>query len=300
MIFAHDTFTYANPKDDLTGIDVAGDLKRLWKCQDKSPEYLYSKGVRGFDIRLIRKNGKWMPSHGIVYFPDITWNTIDEACEYIESLGTSSDPTFYRVVFEASTTTVGILTALKTDSGDWDQFKTEASDLCSRHPNCWTVLKKTGDGKTSNWLDDGLCNNISSLVSRGYKWAQYSAWASPNHEYNVAPSASSLSDLLNDATFNIKDEATKNNPNPTTQEMLRSKEYLYSMDYCDMYIQEPYTPPIMTNEKILTYDDLNAIKTITIPAGENKRCPKTSVVKSLGFTVSDRTNDQLVTKSSVS
>ncbi len=82
--------------------------------------------------------------------------------------------------------------------------------------------------------------------------------------------------------------------------MLQSKEYLYSMDYCDMYIQESHTPPTMTDEKILTYDDLNNIKAITIPEGANKRCPKASVVKSLGFTVSDRDDNQLVKKSSVS
>lgn len=295
MIFAHDTFTYAaNPKDDLPGIDVSGDFKRLWKCQDKSPEYLYSKGVRIFDIRLIRKNGKWMPAHGIIYFPNITWDTIDQACEYIENLGTNADPTFYRVIFEASTTKIGGVTALKTDSDDWNQFKAEASDLCSRHPNCWTVLNKVGDGKTSNWLNDGLCNNISSLVSRGYKWARYSAWAAPNHEYNVAPSASSLGDLLKNTTFNIKDEAAKNNPNPITQEMLQSKEYLYSMDYCDMYIQDA------PDGKILTYDDLNAIKPITIPKGEKKRCPIASLLRALGFKIFNRDDNQLVTKVNIS
>ena len=229
MITAHDLFTYGNVDNNFPNGDLFRSHKGLWKCQERNEQQLYDMGVRMFDCRVYWDHSYWRAAHGAVNF-QITFNTLEELCNHFDSLGKGD--ALYRIVLE------------KDENDGETKFREQASGLCARHQNIWTILIKY---KTSNWLNDtGMVeNNIASLVSRGYTFAQYLPWQSPNKEYNVAPPNFSLNKIDDYADFNIEDHARngftdKNgthdpNPNPTTWDMIHSKEFLYSMDYCHIY-----------------------------------------------------------------
>lgn len=230
MICAHDLFT--NGKVD-NGFPLGGifkGYKGLWKCQECNEEQLYNIGVRVFDCRVFWDDGYWRGCHGAVNFK-ITFDTLDELCKHFDDLGKGDS--IYRVILE------------KDNNGGETKFREQSVGLCAKHPNLWTLLIRY---KTKNWLnDEGMVDsNIDSLVSRGYNFAKLMAWESPNKEYNVPPPNFSIDNISKYSGFNIRDNAANGftqsgevhapNPNPTTWDMLTNKNYVYFLDYANLYI----------------------------------------------------------------
>lgn len=277
MITAHDLFTYGNVDNNFPNGDLFRSHKGLWKCQKRNEQQLYDMGVRMFDCRVYWDNSYWRAAHGAVNFK-ITFNTLEELCNHFDSLG--NHDALYRIVLE------------KEENDGETKFREQASGLCARHQNIWTILIKY---KTSNWLNDtGMVeNNIASLVKRGYTFAQYLPWQSPNKEYNVPPPNFSLNKIDDYADFNIEDHARngftdKNgrhdpNPNPTTWDMIHSKEFLYSMDYCHIYIG---------NDRCMPYGELSAKYGLESSTDEaNKVLPKSDLVAK-GYTINGNYADK--------
>ena len=230
MICAHDLFT--NAKVD-NGFPTGGILKRykgLWKCQECDEEQLYNLGVRVFDCRIFWDDNCWRGCHGLANFR-VTFNTLEDLCKHFDDLGKGDS--IYRVILE------------KDNNNGESKFKNQSVGLCAKHPNLWTLLIRY---KTKNWLnDEGMVdNNIDGLVSRGYNFAKLMAWERPNKEYNVPPPNFSLDSISQYSGFSIKSNAAngvtlngekhESNPNPTTWEMLTNKDYVYFLDYANLYI----------------------------------------------------------------
>ena len=280
MITAHDLFTYGNVDNNFPNGDLFRSHKGLWKCQERNEQQLYDMGVRMFDCRVYWDEKYWRAAHGAVNFK-ITFNTLEELCSHFDSLGKGE--ALYRIVLE------------KDDHNGETKFREQASGLCAKHQNIWTILIKY---KTSNWLNDtGMVeNNIASLVSRGYTFANHVPWESPNKEYNVAPPSFDLSNISKYANFKIEEHARNGftddrgyhdpNPNPTTWDMLNSKEFLYSMDYCHIYIG---------NDRCMPNGELSAKYGLESSTDEaNKVLPKSDLVAK-GYTINGNyANNQLV------
>ena len=280
MITAHDLFTYGSVDNGAPKGDLFRSYKGLWKCQERNEQQLYDMGVRMFDCRVYWDEKYWRAAHGAVNFK-ITFNTLEELCNHFDSLGKGD--ALYRIVLE------------KDDNNGETKFREQASGLCARHQNIWTILIKY---KTSNWLNDtGMVeNNIASLVSRGYTFANHVPWESPNKEYNVAPPSFDLSNISKYANFKIEDHARNGftddrgyhdpNPNPTTWDMLHSKEFLYSMDYCHIYIG---------NDRCMPYGELSAKYGLESSTDEaNKVLPKSDLVAKSYTINGNYANNQLV------
>ena len=287
MICAHDLFTYGSVDNGSPKGDLFRSYQGLWKCQERNEQQLYDMGVRMFDCRVYWDEKYWRAAHGAVNFK-ITFNTLEELCNHFDSLGKGD--ALYRIVLE------------KDDDNDGEaKFREQASGLCAKHQNIWTILIKY---KTSNWLNDtGMVeNNIDSLVERGYTFANHVPWESPNKEYNVAPPSFSLSNISTYANFKIEDHARNGftddnghhdpNPNPTTWNMLQSKEFLYNMDYCHIYIG---------NDLFMPYGELSAKYGLESSTDEaNKVFPKSELVAK-GYTINGNyANNQLVIGADIS
>ena len=286
MICAHDLFTYGRVDNGFPTGDIFRSYEGLWRCQRRNEQQLYDLGVRMFDCRVYWDDKYWRAAHGAVNFK-ITFNTLEDLCNHFDSLGGDA---LYRIVLE------------KDDNNGEAKFREQASGLCARHPNIWTILIKY---KTSNWLNDSgmVENNIDSLVSRGYTFANHSAWESPNKEYNVPPPSFSLSNISTYASYDIEDHAKngftdKNggvhepNPNPTTLDMLHSKEYLYSMDYCHIYIG---------NDRFMPYGELSTKYNLTASEAEVKKVLPKSDLVAKGYRISGNYADnQLVIGNDIS
>ena len=271
MITAHDLFTYGEVDNGIPTGDIFKSYKGLWKCQDRNEQQLYDMGVRMFDCRVYWDSSYWRAAHGAVNFK-ITFSTLEDLCNRFDSLG--SGDALYRIVLE------------KDDNGGEAEFRKQAQGLCAKHPNIWVILIKF---LTSNWLNDSgmVENNIDSLVARGYTFAQYLPWELPNREYNVAPPSFDISNISLYADFDIKDHALNGltddnnvrhepNPNPTTWNMITSKEFLYSLDYCYSYFG---------NDRCMSYGELCAKYNLTASADEvNKVLPKSDLVVK-GYTI---------------
>ena len=280
MICAHDLFTYGHIDNGAPYGDLFRNNKGLWKCQSRNEQQLYDMGVRMFDCRVYWDKNCWRAAHGAVNFKK-TFNTLEELCNRFDSLG--NHDALYRIVLE------------KDDNNGEAEFKNQANGLCANHQNIWTILIKY---KTKNWLNDGgmVGNNIDTLVSRGYRFANHLPWQSPNKEYNVPPPSFDLGNIKEDADFNIEDHARngftdKNgrhdpNPNPTTWDMIHSKEFLYSMDYCHIYIG---------NDRFMPYGELSVKYDLETSKEEaNKVLPKSDLVAK-GYTINGNYADnQLV------
>jgi len=286
MITAHDLFTYGNVDNGFPNGDLFKSYKGLWKCQERTEQQLYDMGVRMFDCRVYWDDKFWRAAHGAVNFK-ITFNTLEELCNHFDSLGKGD--ALYRIVLE------------KDDNNGETKFREQASGLCAKHQNIWTILIKY---KTSNWLNDtGMVeNNIASLVSRGYTFANHVPWELPNKEYNVAPPSFDLSNISKYANFKIEEHARNGftddrgyhdpNPNPTTWDMLHSKEFLYSMDYCHIYIG---------NDRCMPYGELSAKYGLESSTDEaNKVLPKSDLAAK-GYTINGNyANNQLVIGKNIS
>ena len=288
MICAHDLFTYGLVDNGAPYGDLFRNNKGLWKCQERTEQQLYDMGVRMFDCRVYWDNTCWRAAHGAVNFK-ITFNSLENLCNHFDSLG--NHDALYRIVLEKA-----------TDNGGEAEFKKQASGLCASHRNIWTILIKS---ETSNWLNDGgmVANNIDSLVRRGYTFAQYSPWQTPNKEYNVPPPSFDIDNISTYAKFSIEDHAKNGftedngkkhdpNPNPTTWDMIHSKEFLYSMDYCHIYIG---------NDRFMPYRELNAKYGLVDSTAEaNKVLPK-SDLEAKGYTINGNYADnQLVIGADIS
>lgn len=280
MITAHDLFTYGFVSNGFPTGDLFRSHKGLWKCQERNEEQLYALGVRMFDCRVYWDDNKWRAAHGAVNMK-ITFSTLEELCQKFDSLGNGD--ALYRIVLE------------KSDNNGETEFRKQSAGLCKKHPNIWTILIKF---KTNNWLnDEGMVeNNIDSLVKRGYKFAQYMPWQTPNKEYNVAPPNFNIGNIGDYANFDIRDHAMNGftddkgqheaNPNPTTWEMVHSKDFLYSLDYCNLYIG---------NDKCMPFGELSAKYDLTSTEDEKKRVYPKSQLISKGLKVSgDYADNQLV------
>ncbi len=284
MVTAHDLFTYGNVDNNWPQGDVFRSNKGLWKCQEIKEEQLYALGVRMFDLRVYwdthRHKNVWRAAHGIVNFT-ITFKTLEEMCQHFDNLG--NQDALYRIVLE------------KNENNGETEFKKQASGLCAKHPNLWTILIKS---KTSNWLNDGgmVDNNIDSLVKRGYTFAKYLPWQSPNREYNTPPPNFSFGNISDYVGFDIKDHATNGfkddrgqhdpNPNPTTLEMLTSKDFLYSMDYCYIYIG---------NDRCMSYGEVAAKHVVNTTEHNINRVYTKSELQAKGYKISGNYADnQLV------
>ena len=230
MICAHDLFTYSGVDNGFPLGGILNGYKGLWKCQERNEEQLYNLGVRVFDCRVFWDNDCWRGCHGVVNFK-ITFKTLDELCNHFDELGNGDS--IYRIILE------------KDNNGGETVFRNQSTGLCYKHPNLWTLLIRY---KTQNWLNDNgmVDNNIDSLVTRGYSFARLMAWESPNKEYNVPPPNFKIDNISKYSDFSVRDNAangfTQNgerhepNPNPTSWGMLTDKNYVYFLDYANLYI----------------------------------------------------------------
>ena len=136
MITAHDLFTYGSVDNGFPNGDLFRSYKGLWKCQERNEQQLYDMGVRMFDCRVYWDEKYWRAAHGAVNFK-ITFNTLEELCNHFDNLGKGD--ALYRIVLE------------KDDKNGETKFREQASGLCAKHQNIWTILIKY---KTNNWLND--------------------------------------------------------------------------------------------------------------------------------------------------
>lgn len=230
MICAHDLFTYADVDNGFPLGGILKGYKGLWKCQERNEEQLYNLGVRVFDCRIFWDDNYWRACHGTVNLR-VTFNTLDDLCKHFDDIGNGDS--IYRVILE------------KDNNGGETKFREQSVGLCAKHPNLWTLLIRY---KTSNWLNDAgmVDNNIDGLVARGYNFAKLMAWERPNREYNVPPPNFKIENITKYSSFSIKSNATNGflengefhepNPNPTSWDMVTNKNYVYFLDYANLFI----------------------------------------------------------------
>lgn len=77
MIGSHNTFTYLKPKHFIFRL-----FSHYWKCQELDIKQQYDLGVRYFDIRVTRKDDRWVLCHGIVDL-DKEFTSLSQICLYI-------------------------------------------------------------------------------------------------------------------------------------------------------------------------------------------------------------------------
>lgn len=80
MIASHDTFTYDKPRNPVMNL-----LKIFWRCQKLDIKKQYELGVRIFDVRVSRYNGKWSAAHGIYKAKNIQFDTLSDICKYFKT-----------------------------------------------------------------------------------------------------------------------------------------------------------------------------------------------------------------------
>lgn len=154
MIGAHNSLTAFRPRCILSWI-----VFPMWKCQTLKPESLLSKGIRFFDFRFRRKNGRWFGAHGIV--------TIDvDPLEQIALIASHIDKNVViRVILERGTTE------------DIEEFKCVCHFLETHYPG----IKFIGGNFKPTWervycfaqdnIHDNIIQHVGSMDSHTRWWS---------------------------------------------------------------------------------------------------------------------------------
>lgn len=194
MIGAHDSYTYLRPTNPLWCL-----IPFWWRCQNKSIDYLYSWGVRMFDIRVAynTNNMYWYTCHGLVNFPK-RFNCLEDICK---EFTIRYPEAYYRIMFEKNT--------------EWfsDAYKKEIAKLANtyyrligiyiKHP--WDVIYEDNSFE----LKDYACHLFNWTIGKTIK------------------------DNLKAFEFkscNLMWWAKKHNPK-ITQELINDPKVIYFMDY---------------------------------------------------------------------
>lgn len=194
MIGAHDSYTYLRPTNILWCL-----IPFWWRCQTKSISYLYSKGVRMFDVRVAYDDKKrcWYTCHGLVNFKK-RFNCLEDIC--IE-FNRDYPSAYFRIMFEKDTECFSDI--FKTDIAELGKKYNNLIGIYIKHP--WEVIYED----SSYELKDYACHLFNWSFGKTIK------------------------DNLKDFDFkscNLKWWAAKHNPK-ITQKLIDDKKIIYFMDY---------------------------------------------------------------------
>lgn len=206
MIGSHDTFTYLP-----STCWAFNHAKRWWKCQCNTINEQYAFGIRFFDIRVARHNGKWHFAHGLVTLKS-NIDSIRGICSYMQK---AFPEAIYRIVLE------------RGDATDELRFIQETNSLYKEFPNLWRVDIK----REKVWMGK-YGNNNEYLYHKGYKFAKVNTWEKPAYELHGTLTKN------NWYKMNLRKEAKKINSNLLFFQdkeglirMMESKNELYFLDY---------------------------------------------------------------------
>lgn len=79
MIGSHNTFSYLPPVNPIYRLFI-----RYWRTQSKTIKEQYEAGVRMFDIHVTYHNSRWWPACGFVRLKGISFDTIEDICNYMD------------------------------------------------------------------------------------------------------------------------------------------------------------------------------------------------------------------------
>lgn len=204
MIGAHDTFTYLKTNNTWAKL-----FPVFWRCQEKTIDELYKKGVRCFDVRVIHENADgfnwWRIGHGIATLEQRFVN-LNNICIYFKK---EYPGAIIRIILESGFTEEAIA-----------RFKKEVEKVKKSHKDIiWTInIKKPWEelyrGKVFNSENDYCCHlfnwNLEKSIWENFKSFDMSSWS-------------------------IKSWAKSHNPKEITKKMIEDKDNLYFMDYVDIY-----------------------------------------------------------------
>lgn len=92
---SHNTMTYLDPDNKIINL-----FKWIYKCQSKTIIEQYGEGCRCFDLRVKRKNNRWVFAHGLYETSRHTW---EEVLNKFNALAVLNNTKIYiRIILETS------------------------------------------------------------------------------------------------------------------------------------------------------------------------------------------------------